>query len=224
LIGAAVAVKTTIGVALPFAAVVAAGGAGWGRLVRRGGAVVGGATAGLVVLSYSSGLGLGWLFALSGAGESTSWTSPPTAVGIAVDFVAKLLGRDLDAIPAARGVALVLLPIVLVVIWWRFRFGDPLYGAALALLAVIFLAPITQPWYLFWPLTLVAVTSVPARWLTIAVVASMFLILPDGDGAWKPLQVPLAFLVTGLVGWVGYRAVRWLREPLPAPPSPGAAC
>jgi alpha-1,6-mannosyltransferase len=220
LIGAAIAVKTTIGVALPFAALVAAGGAGWGRLVRRGGAVVGGAVAGLLILSYSSGLGLGWLVALSGAGESTSWTSPPTAVGIAVTFVS---GGGVDAIPVARAIALGLLPIVLVVLWWRFRFGDPLHGAALALLAVIFLAPITQPWYLFWPLTLLAVTSARVRWLTIAVVASMFLILPDGDGAWKPLQVPLSFLVTGLVGWVGYRAVRWLREPLPSPLSASAA-
>ncbi len=220
LVGAAIAVKTTIGVVLPFAVLLAAGGldldrAGLTRLLRRGGAVAGGAVAALVALSLSSGLGFGWAVALSGAGESRGWTSPPTAVGIAVNAVATPAGADIDVVPPIRAAALGLLLVALVVIWWRFRRGDQLAGAALALLAVIFLAPITQPWYLLWPLTLLAVTVVATRWLEIAVIASMFLILPNGDGAWKPLQVPLAFAVTALVGWVAWRAVRWLREPVP---------
>jgi len=221
LVGAAIAVKTTVGVVLPFAALLAAGGLrpgrkGWARFLRRGGAVVGGALAGLLALSIVSGLGLGWATALSGAGESRSWTSPSTAVGIAANAVAKWFGVAIDVVPAARLVALVLMLVALVVIWWRFRRGNPLHGAALACLTVIFCAPITQPWYLFWVLTLLAVTTVRIRWLEIAVVASMFLILPNGDGAWKPMQVPFAFLVTGLVGWVGWRAVQWLRQPAPA--------
>jgi hypothetical protein len=124
-------------------------------------------------------------------------------------------GADIDVVPVLRTVALAVLLVVLVVVWWRFRHGDHLAGAALACLAVIFLAPITQPWYLLWPLALIAVTVVATRWLEVAVIVSMFLILPNGDGAWKPLQVPLAFLVTGLVGWVAWRGVRWLREPVP---------
>lgn len=221
LVGAAIAVKTTVGVVLPFAALLAAGGLqpgreGWARFLRRGAAVVGGALGALLALSIVSGLGLGWATALSGAGESRSWTSPSTAVGIAVNAAAKWFGVHIDVVPAARLVALALMLVALVVIWWRFRRGNPLHGAALACLTVIFCAPITQPWYLFWVLTLLAVTTVRTRWLEIAIVASMFLILPNGDGAWKPLQVPFAFLVTGLVGWVGWRAVRWLRQPAPA--------
>lgn len=220
LIGAAIAVKTTIGVVLPFAVLLAAGGlhldrTGLARLVRRGGAVAGGAVAALVLLSLGSGLGFGWAVALSGAGESRSWTSPPTAVGIAVNAAARLFGADVDVVPPVRAAALVLLLVALVVIWWRFRHGDQLAGAALACLAVIFLAPITQPWYLLWPLALLAVTAVATRWLEVAVIASMFLILPNGDGAWKPLQVPLAFLVTVLAGWVVWRGLRWVREPVP---------
>jgi alpha-1,6-mannosyltransferase len=220
LIGAAIAVKTTIGVVLPFAVLLAAGGlhldrAGLAGLLRRGGAVAGGAVATLVLLSLGSGLGFGWAVALSGAGESRSWTSPPTAVGIAINAAARLTGADIDVVPPIRTAALALLLVVLVVIWWRFRRGDQLAGAALACLAVIFLAPITQPWYLLWPLTLLAVTVVATRWLEVAVIASMFLILPNGDGAWKPLQVPLAFLVTALAGWVTWRGARWVREPVP---------
>ncbi|AGZ40105.1 polyprenol phosphomannose-dependent alpha 1,6 mannosyltransferase MptB [Actinoplanes friuliensis] len=219
LVGAGIAIKTTVGVVLPFAALLAAGGLqagrdGWLRFLRRGGAVVGGALAGLLVLSFVSGLGLGWATALSGAGESRSWTSPSTAVGIAVNAVGKWFGAQIDVVPATRLVALGLMLVALVVVWWRFRRGNALHGAALACLIVIFCAPITQPWYLYWVLVLLAVTTVRMRWLEIAVVASMFLILPNGDGAWKPLQVPFAFLVTALVGWVLWRAVTWLREPV----------
>ncbi|MEV4704954.1 polyprenol phosphomannose-dependent alpha 1,6 mannosyltransferase MptB [Actinoplanes sp. NPDC049316] len=221
LVGAAVAVKTTVGVVLPFAALLAAGGLeltreGLLRFLRRGGAVVGGAVALLAVLSVVSGLGFGWAVALSGAGESRSWTSPPTAVGIAVNAAGKWFGAGYDVVPALRTAALVVLLVALVVIWWRFRRSDPLHGAGLACLAVIFLAPITQPWYLFWPLTLLAVTTVGLRWLEVTIVASMFLILPDGDGAWKPLQVPFAFLVTAGVVWVARHSWRWLRSPVPA--------
>ncbi|WP_158277762.1 polyprenol phosphomannose-dependent alpha 1,6 mannosyltransferase MptB [Pseudosporangium ferrugineum] len=221
LVGAAIAVKTTVGVVLPFAVLIAAGGlelnrAGLLRFVRRGAAVVGGALAALAGLSVVSGLGFGWAVALSGAGESRSWTSPPTAVGIAVNAVGKWFGAGIDVVPAVRTVALVLLLGTLVGIWWRFRRGDALRGAGLACLAVIFFAPITQPWYLFWTLALFAVTTVRMRWFELTVVASMFLILPNGDGAWKPLQVPFAFLVTGLAGWVAWRT---LRRPGPAVPS-----
>jgi hypothetical protein len=39
----------------------------------------------------------------------------------------------------------------------------------------------------------------------------MFTILPDGDGALKPLQVPLSFAMSALVWWVVYRGFTWLR-------------
>jgi alpha-1,6-mannosyltransferase len=221
LLGAAAAVKTTMGVVLPFAAVLAAGGfpptsAGWSRLLRRGGAVAAGALATLAALSIVSGLGFGWLLALSGAGEARGWTSPSTAVGITVNAVAKWFGVRIDVVPALQVVAVVLLLAALVAIWWRFRLRDQLHGAALALLAVIAFAPITQPWYLVWVLALLAATRVRLRWLEAVVVASMFLVLPTGDTAWRPLQVPFAFAMTGLVGWLAYRGYTRLRGRDPA--------
>jgi hypothetical protein len=226
LIGAAIAVKTTVGVVLPFAVLLAAGGlrfdrASLGRFVRAGLAVAGGVAAALVAVSLASGLGFGWAVALSGAGESRSWTSPPTAVGLAVDAVGKWFGAELDAVPFARTVALVVMLVALVAIWWRFRSDDPLHGAGLACLVVIFCAPITQPWYLIWVLVLLAVSTAPTRWLELTIIAAMFLILPNGDGAWKPLQVPLSFLVTGLVVWVAVRSVRRFAS-APSAPAPAA--
>jgi alpha-1,6-mannosyltransferase len=224
LLGLSISVKTSIGVVLPFAALFAVGGpslfsaarglrrsGGLSLLVKRGGTVVGAALGTLLAFSYASALGLGWAAALSAPGESVSWTSPPTAVGIAVDAVGKWFGVHLAAVPVARGIALAILPIALVAILWHSRNHNPLYSAGLACLALIFLAPITQPWYLMWPLALFAVTAVRARWLEGTIVLSMFTILPDGDGALKPLQVPLSFAMIALVGWVVYRGFTWLR-------------
>jgi hypothetical protein len=214
LLGLAVSIKITIGVVLPFAALLAVGGlraAGWGGLLRRGGTVVGAALAVLVACSFASGLGLGWLTALSGAGESVNWSSPPTAVGLAVEAVGRWFGADLRVVPVVRAVALVLLAVSLLVILWRFRDRDPLVGAGLALLAVIFFAPITQPWYLFWPLVLFAVGTARARWLAGTIVFAMATILPEGTGVFRPLGVPMSFAMIVLIGWIVHRSVTWLR-------------
>lgn len=214
LLGLAVSIKITIGVVLPFAALLAVGGlraAGWGGLLRRGGTVVGAALAVLVAGSFASGLGLGWLTALSGAGESVNWSSPPTAVGLAVEAAGRWFGADLRVVPVVRAVALVLLAVSLLVILWRFRDRDPLVGAGLALLAVIFFAPITQPWYLFWPLVLFAVGTARARWLAGTIVFAMATILPEGTGVFRPLGVPMSFAMIVLIGWIVHRSVAWLR-------------
>jgi alpha-1,6-mannosyltransferase len=214
LLGLAVSIKITIGVVLPFGALLAVGGlrnAGWSGLLRRGGVVVGAALAVLVATSFASGLGLGWLTALSGAGESVNWSSPPTAVGLAVEAAGRWFGADLTVVPAVRAVALVLLGVSLLVILWRFRDRDPLVGGGLALLTVIFFAPITQPWYLIWPLALFAVGTAQARWLAGTIVVAMTTILPEGTGVFRPLGVPLSFAMIVLIGWVLYRSVTWLR-------------
>lgn len=228
LLGLAVAVKTTTGVVLPFAALLAAGGpallttggrllpgrAALAVLAKCGATVIGGALGTLLVVSIASGLGFGWVTALSAAGESRSWTSPPTAVGIAVDAVGQWFGLRLQAVPVARTVALVLLPFALLATLWHARRHDPLHSAALACVALISLAPITQPWYLLWPLVLLAATAVGTRVLAGVVVFAMFTILPNGDGALKPLQVPLSLAVTVLTGWLAYRGVARLRGQL----------
>src|SRR6185369_15448100 len=57
LLGLSMSVKTTIGLVLPFAALLAAGGfaaGGWSRLLRRGGAVLAGALGTLLVLSAAT--------------------------------------------------------------------------------------------------------------------------------------------------------------------------
>jgi hypothetical protein len=214
LVGLSISVKTTIGVALPFAALFAAGGPRLPEmrdLIRRAGTVMVAALGTLLAFSFGSGLGVGWVTALSHAGDSIAWTSPPTAVGLTVDYLARPFGLDLHAVPVTRTIALVALPIALLAILWHSRNHNPLYGAGLAMLATIFLAPITQPWYLMWPLAMFAVTNVSARWLAGAIVVSMFTVVPDGSGINKLVQLPASFAMTALVGWTLVRAFTWLR-------------
>jgi hypothetical protein len=224
LLGCALAVKITLGVMLPFAALLVAGSftePGWmRRLLTRGGAVVSSALVTLVGLSYASGLGMGWIGAMSDAGNSRSFTSPPTAVGFTIHSIVRFFGPRPDFVPWTRGFALVVFALVLLAILWHSRLRNPLYGGALALVALIFLAPIMQPWYLMWPLTLIAVTMVRARWLAIAVMVSMFTVLPDGDGSLKPLQTPLSYAMTALAVVAGVALVKWLRGAEPEEDEP----
>jgi alpha-1,6-mannosyltransferase len=133
-----------------------------------------------------------------------------------------MFGLHVNLIAVPRVIALVLLPVALVVIAWRTRRGNPLEGAALALLTMIFLAPITQPWYLLWALALYAATTTPIRWLLGTVVVSMFTVMPAGETALKFVEIPLAFGMCWLCWWVGRRSVRWLREPEPVLATPVA--
>lgn len=213
-VGLSISVKTTVGVALPFAALFGAGGPllpPMPVLIKRAGTVMVAALGTLLIFSFGSGLGVGWVGALSHAGDSISWTSPPSGVGQAIDYLFRPFGLHLNAVPVIRAIALVALPFVLLLILWHSRNHNPLYGAGLAMLATIFLAPVTQPWYLVWPLAMFAATNVSARWLAGTIVVSMFTVLPDGSGLNKITQVPASFAMTALVIWVIVRGFTWLR-------------
>jgi branched-subunit amino acid transport protein AzlD len=159
LLGLAVAVKATAVVVLPFAVLAAAPpGSSVRALWRPAASIAGAAAAALALLSLVSGRGLGWIEGLLTSGETVAWTSPPTAVGWTVNTVATALGASLDAVPLVRLVAVVLLIVVLAVLWWRARRGDPLVGAGLALAATVLCAPVFHPWYATWPLAVLAAT------------------------------------------------------------------
>ncbi|NYH42540.1 alpha-1,6-mannosyltransferase [Micromonospora jinlongensis] len=120
LLGLAVTVKASALVVVPFAALAAVHGRHTVRaLLRDGGWLAGGLFAALLVTSTLSGLGFGWVGGLTHSGDSEQWTSPPTAVGFVVDYAGALVGRDPQAVPVLRAVALLLLAGVLVVLWWR---------------------------------------------------------------------------------------------------------
>ncbi len=209
LLGLAVSVKATAGVAVPFAALLAMRDGYSGKaLLRDGGWVVGGALATVLAVTGVSGLGFGWVDGLSSSGASVQWTAPATAIGMTVD----LFRPGFDAVPVTRALGLAALAVVLVVLWWRTRRGDALYATGLALAFTVVLAPVFHPWYATWPLFVLAAASRRTAWFAIPCLLACFVDLPDGTSLALSTRAQGAIAMTLLVGYllvVAFR--RWRR-------------
>jgi alpha-1,6-mannosyltransferase len=143
----------------------------------------------LVVVTIFSGRGLGWVKGLEGSGVSIQWTSPPTAIGMTL----QLFG--LHAVPVTRAIGIAALVVVLVWLWWRTT--EPLLGAGLALAATVVLAPVFHPWYLTWPLVVLAATvRRETRWLVVPAAIVSALCLPDGYNMALAVKTQGAILMT----------------------------
>ncbi|MEV0645275.1 polyprenol phosphomannose-dependent alpha 1,6 mannosyltransferase MptB [Phytomonospora sp. NPDC050363] len=231
LLGAAVAVKATAGIALPFAVLLLMRERTFRELLRRTWAPLAGTVAVFAAITLASGLRLGWLRGLASSGDSVQWTSPPTAVGMAVGALSKALGHDVTtgAVEVARVIGWAALAVALVVIWVRaYREArDP--GAILrhltgALVAVVALSPVFHPWYVLWPLAVLAVSVHTGRLRTageVLAVALPALTLPDGDNLALRTKLAGAVAMTGLVIATivfGLRRLRLGRRPAPVRP------
>ncbi|GAB1639759.1 alpha-(1-_6)-mannopyranosyltransferase A [Krasilnikovia sp. MM14-A1259] len=206
LLGLAVAVKVSALVVLPFAALAAvAGPVRFRTLLRDGGWLCAGSVSAMGAVTAVSGLGVGWIAGLGHAGDLVQFTSPPTAVGMTLTYAGRLVVPGADAVPAIRGIALALLVAFLMALWWGIasRRGDvpraALHGAALALAATVSLAPSFHPWYVTWPLVLLAATTIHTDLIMAVAAASAFLVLPDGSGLARFAKFPGAPLMTALV-------------------------
>jgi alpha-1,6-mannosyltransferase len=226
-VGLAVAVKATAIVVLPFVVLLAvADGRRWARAVPTVGATAGAA---FVAATVAAGLDVGWVTALPVSHQPVSWMSPPSAVGAVLGAVAAaplslfgVTGAIPAAVDGARAVALyVLLPAVLVVVWWRAaRAGGTrtvTVGAGAALAATVALAPVVYPWYAVAPAAVLAAAA-SARVLRAAAVTMAVLglvVLPDSRNLaivtrWPGVFVEVLALVA-LAVW----AVRRRRAALP---------
>lgn len=120
LLGMAVAVKATAVVVLPF--VMLAGVVGGYRLARmlRGGLIVLAAAVGAVLAASAlANLGFGWAGALSTSGDLRQWTSPPTAVGFVANYLGRPFDPEFEAVGWTRALAVLLLAVFLVALWFR---------------------------------------------------------------------------------------------------------
>jgi alpha-1,6-mannosyltransferase len=201
-LGLAAAVKVTALVVLPFAALVAVpSGSGQRAVVRPMALLAGGAVAALGAVSLAAGRGLGWVGGLVRSGDTITWTSPPTAVGLAIDQVARIAGRHLNAVPVTRALGVVVLAVLLVVLWLRtWRTDGPITGAGLALAVTVLCAPVLHPWYATWPLAVLAATPDLPVWLLIGCTVAATLTLPGGYNWAEATRLPGSLLITaGLV-------------------------
>lgn len=227
LVTVAMSIKVTAGVALPFLVWIWAarlpGNNRWVRLVKA--AVSGLLVFGPVftVITLISGVGLGWVPALSAPSAIVNWMSLPTGVGQLVHGVAWLFtGADrAPFIAVFRLLGLAVLAGIILRQWWLARGGGPdtVRRTAIVLLWVAVLSPATLPWYLTWALVLAAGFAWTGSGLAIVVGASTWLVLasyPTGEAA---LYSPLYLAGTALASALAAAALRW-PDPLQIRPRP----
>ena len=234
LVTAAMAVKASAGIELPFLVWIWAArlpGSRGAQLLRAGVgslAVFGATFTGITVLS---GVGIGWIPALDAPSLVVNWLSLPTAAGQLAHALASPFG-DLSSHPFIMVCRLLGTGVFLAILarqWWLAREGGPaaVRCAAIALLWSALLAPATLPWYLTWALVLGAALRWPPRSLAWAVAASTWLVLctyPTGEGAFTSWPYQLGVLAVSLVAAtsllrrdpLGVRGRTQLQYPVPA--------
>jgi hypothetical protein len=159
LVAAAGAVKAPALVVLPFVALLWAGDdVSWSRRLRSWVQVGAVCLTVLAGLSLGSGLGPGWVGNLVGPAKVETWLSPVTALGRTLGYVAEPLGvASGDTVLAVvRWGGTIATAAVIAWLLATSSRRSMLRGAGLALLAVVALGPVVQPWYLLWPLALLA--------------------------------------------------------------------
>lgn len=198
LLGLAVGVKATAIVVVPFAVLAAKRG------LRPALPLAGGLVLSTLALALASGRGFGWVAGLLRSGDSVTWGSPPTAVGLTIKAL-----TGYDAVPATRLLGIVVLAGILVWLALRaWRQGKALDGAGLALAATVLCAPVFHPWYALWPLAVLAATRAESRWLLGLCALAATLTTPAGYNWGLYTRIPGAIVVTVALAWLGARAVR----------------
>ncbi|MDA3629911.1 polyprenol phosphomannose-dependent alpha 1,6 mannosyltransferase MptB [Saccharopolyspora sp. WRP15-2] len=217
LASAAMAIKATAGLALPFLVWIWASrltGPRWQRFLR---AVA--PSLGIFVVVFGgctllAKVGFGWLGALSAPGMIVNYLSAPTAVGQAVHSLVSLFGEAniWPFVGATRTLGSLLLVAILAWNWWQARDGGPeaVRRAAIVLCFGAFLSPVLLPWYTTWGLALGAAFAWTPRALSYVVGASIALVLayyPDGEQAmynWPFVAVGIGAAVLGARSLVHY--------------------
>jgi alpha-1,6-mannosyltransferase len=193
IVTAAMAVKASAAVALPFLVLVWAArlpGSRTARIAKATAAGIGVFVVVFAALTLLAGVGLGWLPALSAPSMIVNWMSIPTGVGEFTHTLVRLL-VDVPKQPFIN-VTRVLGALLLIYIacrqWWEARDGGPdaVRRAGIVLLAVAVLSPANLPWYVSWGMALLAAAAWTARGLQITVFVSLMLVIfyyPNGEDA-----------------------------------------
>jgi alpha-1,6-mannosyltransferase len=190
---AAMAVKASAGVALPFLVLVWAGhlsGSLTARIAKAAAAGVAVFVSVFGLITVAAQVNLGWLPALSAPSMIVNWMSVPTGVG---EFVHWLLEIPFDLpkqpfVNVARILGGAVLLWIAVRQWWAAREGGPdaIRRAGIVLLAVAVLSPATLPWYVSWGMALLAAAPWTPRAMSWLVFFSLWLIVvyyPHGEDA-----------------------------------------
>ncbi len=168
---------------------------------------------GLVVMAGVSqmvGLGWGWVTALGNSSTVRSWSDPPTIAASCAAKLVELLGlgnHQQVLLSGAKDLGLACAAVVAVRLLWRSKEDTIMRAMGLTLLAIVFLGPAVQPWYVAWSMVVLA-TIAEHRLRVLMIVLSTvacFLGLPGAGtlvvqfGEANPVLIALASLAMLLV-------------------------
>lgn len=166
-----------------------------------------------------SGTGFGWLRTQGVAGNIHTALSVVSDLGLGLGELGRLLlGTDPEPVKSAVQTLGLATAVVLIVVLARKAMNGhlpPVHALGLALLALVALSPMVQPWYLLWGLVVVAATQQRGRVFTVLVVLSAALVYETHPTGATP---PYGFALAGLAAVVATVAVR--RTPAGAEAAP----
>jgi hypothetical protein len=113
-------------------------------------------------VSQMVGLGWGWVTALGNGATIRSWSDPPEIVGQALTKLMELAGlgdHQHLLLSGARSLGLVLAAVVALRLLWQAREATAVRAMGLTLLAVVFLGPAVQPWYVAWAMVVLGTVA-----------------------------------------------------------------
>ncbi len=208
-----VAVKAPIALVLAFcvpmhAATVGGQKAWWRALARVGGV----ALVTFTIVTLASGFGLGWVTHLNTAGDLVSWVSVSTGLALLGSRIGHLFGFGglTDPLVSAFRLSGELVAIALAGLLWigvcrqqPINISRVARALGMALTVLVLLGPIVQPWYLLWPLSILAAVPLTPRWQTViagVTVWASLLVTPQGATLFNhPIAVGAA-TVAAIVG------------------------
>jgi hypothetical protein len=185
----------------------------------------------IAVLTGVTGLGFGWINQLNASGQVVAWTSIPTGIGMLIEVVRGVPNFVTYQDPVIAGFRLggqVATALVLLWLWLKAGRDGWVRATGLALLVVVFLGPVVQPWYVLWGLSLLAATRLDRRIGVVAAGACFWLsmmIAPQGSNLFLEVAPVIAMSIAATAATLAVlgRAPGEADEPDPpgdAPPGP----
>jgi alpha-1,6-mannosyltransferase len=113
----------------------------------------------MAAVSEMVGLGWGWVTALGNPGTVLSWLDPPTALGRGLANLTSVLGfgeHQQLLLNLVRDLGLLIAAVIGLRLLWESKGPGTMRAIGLTLLAVGFLGPTMQPWYVAWSVVVLA--------------------------------------------------------------------
>jgi uncharacterized membrane protein len=203
---------------------------GWRARVRTALLVTGVAAATGVLLTWWTGLGWGWVHTLGTGSARLSIFSPVTGVGVLVDHGLRWLGVVNTPGEVTRwvfAISFAIAGLVALTLLLRAHHLGAMRALGLAMVAVVALAPVVQPWYLLWGLVLLAAVGGERVLLALGALSVVLCLtlLPNGRSLIRPplYGAPLLAAVGFAVFEVRRSAKQVLQEAEPVVTEPGSA-